>query len=173
MPSQVSRGLQLGAAALALWCIAWTQPRAGETDTAALAVAMKGAGATLEQGLVSAAKSGRPISAKFEVDNGKLQLSAYVQSAGEFDEIKLNPESGASMATEKITDAADVKDAQEQSASMAKAKTTLQAAVQHAVAGKNGARAISVYPALQNGQAIATVTLLDGDSFSTIVEKLD
>jgi hypothetical protein len=56
---------------------------------------------------------------------------------------------------------------------MAKAKMTLLVAVQNAGARNPGARVISVYPELQNGQAVAAVTLLRYDNFSKVTEKLD
>jgi hypothetical protein len=51
-----------------------------------------------------------------------------------------------------ITEGGDLKNAQEQSAAMAKAKTTLLASAQHGVDANPGARVISVYPELQNGR---------------------
>jgi hypothetical protein len=171
--TQLFRGFTFGASVLSVCCIAWTQPRAEEKDTAALAVAVKETHVTLEQGLVSAAKNGRPISAKFEIEDSKIQLSAYVQGAGGFKEIVLDPKSGKSMSVEKITDAGDLKDAQEQSTAMAKAKETLLAAVQHAIAANRGARVISVYPEIQRGHAIAIITISKEDGFSKINEKLD
>jgi hypothetical protein len=54
-----------------------TSARAEGTDQAALAKALEGAGATLEDGLEVAGPVGRPISAKFEIEKGRLQLSVY------------------------------------------------------------------------------------------------
>lgn len=167
------RAFRSGAAILAIWCAVCVQSRAEEKNTPALAAAMKDARATLEQGLGTAGQTGRPISAKFEVEDGKLQLSIYVDASDGFKEVLIDPLSGASASAEKITDADDLKDANEQSAAMAKAKATLSAAVQHAVAANSGARVISAYPGLQNGQAIAAITLLRGDNFSKVSEKLD
>jgi hypothetical protein len=173
MSSNALRSAWLGAAVLTLSAFALAQPRAEEKDPAVLAAAMKGARSTLEQGLTAAGQKGRPISAKFEVEEGKLQLSVYVQSTGEFDEVLLNPQSGTVMSAKQITDAEDLEAAKQQSAAMAKARTTLLTATQHAVAGHSGTRAVSAFPELHNGQVLATVTLVQGNIFSKTTEKLD
>ena len=46
-------------------------------DSPALAAAMKNVPTTLEKGLQASERTGKPISAKFEVEDGKLQLSIY------------------------------------------------------------------------------------------------
>jgi hypothetical protein len=173
MPSYIVRASQLTAAILLIGCLASIQSRAEEKNTSALAAAMKDAQTTLEQGLGTAGKTGRPISAKFEVEDGKLQLSIYVVGGDGFREILLDPLSGVSRSADKITDTDDLKDAKEQGAAMAKAKTTLSAAVQSAVTANSGARVVSVYPGLQNGQPIAAITLLRGTNFNEVTEKLD
>ena len=45
-----------------------------EGDAGALAAQLKGVKVTLAQGLKASTAKGKPISAKFEVENGKLQL---------------------------------------------------------------------------------------------------
>jgi hypothetical protein len=173
MSSYTLRAFLSGAAILAIGCVACAQSSAEEKNTPALAAAMKDARTTLEQGLGTADKTGRPISAKFEVEDGKLQLSIYVVGGDGFREVLLDPLSGASRSADKITDTDDLKDAEEQSAAMAKSKTALLAAVQHAIAADTGTRVISAYPGLQDGQPIAAITLLRGDDFNNVTEKLD
>src|SRR5258706_3938525 len=41
----------------------------------------------LQQGLTAGEQQGQPISAKFEVDAGKLQLSIYTAKEGKFSEV--------------------------------------------------------------------------------------
>jgi hypothetical protein len=48
---------------------------AEEDNPIALAQAMQSAKATLEVGLKIGERDGRPISAEFEIENGKLQIS--------------------------------------------------------------------------------------------------
>jgi hypothetical protein len=51
----------------------------------------KDAPATMEQGLTSAGKSGRRISAKFEMDDGDVLFSIYVERSDDFREVLINP----------------------------------------------------------------------------------
>ena len=147
-------------------------------DDAALAAAMKNATATLQGGLKASEAQGTPISAKFEIEDGKLQLSVYTVKEGgfmheDFMEVVADPKSGAIAKAEKITDTDDLKAATSQSAAMAKANVSLFTATETAVKGNPGFRAVSIVPELKNGQAMAEVTLLEGTAFKKVPEKLD
>ncbi len=48
----------------------------------------------LQQGLAASEQQGRPISAKFEVHEGKLQLSVYTVKEGKFFEVLINYATG-------------------------------------------------------------------------------
>src|SRR6266852_9321174 len=48
----------------------------------------------LQQGLAASEQQGKPISAKFEVDEGKLQLSVYTAKDGKFFEVLINHVTG-------------------------------------------------------------------------------
>jgi hypothetical protein len=155
----------LGAAVVPAW--------AEGGDEAALAAAMKNASATLQGGLKASEAEGTPISAKFEIEDGKLQLSVYTIKGSDFIEIVADPNTGAIAKAEKIVDAGDLKEAAEQNAAMTKAKVPLLNATETAVNTNAGSRAISIVPELKNGQATAEVTLLQGTSFKKVMEKLD
>ena len=142
-------------------------------DEAALAAAMKNAPATLQGGLKASEAQGTPISAKFEIEDGKLQLSIYTMKGNDFTEVVADPNTGAIAKAEKITDADDLKEATEQKAAMAKAKVPLLNATETAVTANAGSRAVSIVPELKNGQATAEVTLLQGTAFKKVTEKLD
>jgi lipopolysaccharide export LptBFGC system permease protein LptF len=142
-------------------------------DEAALAAAMKNAAATLQGGLKASEAQGTPISAKFEIEDGKLQLSVYTMKGNDFMEIIADPNNGAIAKAEKITGAGDLKDAAEQKAAMAKAKVPLLNATDTAVNANAGSRAVSIVPEMKNGQATAEVTLLQGTTFKKVMEKLD
>ena len=75
--------------------------------------------------------------------------------------------------SEKITDAGDLKEAAEQKAAMAKAKNSLATAADTAVKENSGFRAVSIFPDLRDGHAIAEVTLLQGTTAKKVTEKLD
>jgi Peptidase propeptide and YPEB domain len=160
-------------AAIGFWGAAIISAWAEGADEAALAAAMKNASATLQGGLKASEAQGTPISAKFEVEDGKLQLSVYTMKGNDFTEVVVDPNTGTIAKAEKITDADDLKEATEQKAAMAKAKVSLLTATETAVNANTGSRAVSVVPELKNGQAAAEVTLLQGAAFKKVTEKLD
>ena len=160
-------------ATIGLWSAVGAPARAEEGNPAALAAAMKNATGTLQGGLRASEAQGTPISAKFEIEDGKLQLSVYTLKGNDFMEVVADPNTGAIAKAEKITDAGDLKEAAEQKAAMAKAKVPLLTATETAVKANAGSRAISIVPELKNGQAMAEVTLLQGATFKKVTQKLD
>jgi hypothetical protein len=171
MPRAVQLVLMI--AAIGFWSAAAPSARAEGGDSAALAAAMKDATATLQGGLKASEAQGTPISAKFEIEDGKLQLSIYTMKGNDFMEVVADPKTGAIAKAEKITDAVDLNEAIEQKAAMAKAKVPLLTATETAVNANAGSRAVSIVPELKNGQATAEVTLLQGTTFKKVMEKLD
>jgi len=169
-----SRAVQLVLliATIGVWSIDATRVRA-EDDPAALAAALKDTTATLQGGLKASDREGTPISAKFEIEGGKLQLSAYTMKGNTYTEVVADPKTGAITEAAEIKDADDLKAATAQKAAMAKAKVPLLTATETAVKANAGSRAVSIYPQLQNGNAMAEVTLLQGTTFKKVTEKLD
>jgi hypothetical protein len=159
-------------AAIGFWSTLAVPARA-EGDPAALAAAVNDTTATLQGGLKASEREGTPISAKFEIADGKLQLSVYTMKGNDFMEVVADPKTGASAEAEKITDAEDLKVATSQKAAMAKAKVPLLAATETAVKANPGFVAVSIFPELKNGQATAEVTLLQGTTLKKATEKLD
>jgi hypothetical protein len=149
---------------------------AEESDAKAqaeLASALKTAKVSLEKGLAASEREGKPISAKFEVEDGKLQLSVYTSKNDKFSEVIVDHQTGKVSKTEAITGGDDLAAAKEQSEAMAKAKSTLVAATKKALKANKGFRAVSVIPALQEGHPMATVTLVKDQEFRTVSEKLE
>jgi hypothetical protein len=144
-----------------------------EENSAALAKALAQAKVPLERGLEASAREGKPISGKYELEGSALQLSVYIMKGSEFSEVIVDHNSGAIKKAEKITDADDLKDAKEQSQAMAKAKTSLDKAVAQAVKANSGYRAVSVVPELKGANPVAEITLLKGEDFKKVTEKLD
>ena len=151
-------------------------------DSTALARALAGPLATLRDGLEASEIAGVPISAKFEIEDGKLQLSVYTVNAGEFVEVIADPITGAAIKTKKITESDDLyeppkgseaKNASAQVAAIAKASATLLAAADMAEKANAGFRVVSIEPELEGGHPVAIVTLLQGTSFKKVVQKLD
>src|SRR5438445_10893184 len=120
-----------------------------EGNQAAVAKAVLGARVPLERGLAASASHGQPISAKFEMDEGKLQLSVYTMKDGKFFEVIVDHTTGKVVKADPIAAGEDYTAAQSQSAALAKAKGSLRAAVEQALRGNAGFRALSVTPSLR------------------------
>src|SRR2546426_681775 len=88
---------------------------------------------SLEKGLAAAEATGKPLSAKFEVEDGKLQLSVYTKKDGKYFEVVVDHETGAISTTEEIKGGDDLKAARRQDRAMAKAKISLRQAVEEAL----------------------------------------
>ena len=129
---------------------------------------------SLEQGLAAAKTSGKPLSAKFEIEDGKLQLSVYTKKDGKYFEVIVDHETGAVAKAEEIKDGEDLKAAQHQDRAIAKAKITLQKAVEKAVAANSGAKAIraSAYTS-RKGHAMADIDIVVGGKAKEAPQRLD
>ena len=146
---------------------------AEEKDRAELAKHMASSKMTLEDGLKASEREGKPISAKFEVEDGEFQFSAYTMKGEDFTEVVTNPATGSIEKAEKITDPEDLEAAHKQRDAMNKATVSLLAATEKAVKANSGYRAVSIVPELKAGHPVATVTLARAQEFKTVDEKLD
>lgn len=151
--------------------VGWSQQP--DKEHAELAKALNDAKMSLQRGLTASVKEGRPISAKYEVEDGKLQLSVYTMKGDKFSEVIVDHKTGKVSKTEPITQGDDLTHAKAQSEAMAKAKRSLDAAATEAVKGNKGYRAVSVMPALKDGHPVAEVELVKGTDWKTVSEKLD
>ena len=157
------------AAAAACWgsTLAAQDKDEQEGNQAALAKAVMTARVSLERGLAAGASDGQPISAKFEMEEGKLQLSVYTVKDRKFFEVIVDYNTGKVVKAEPIAAGEDYTAAQSQSAAMAKAKVFLRAAVEKALRSNAGFRAVSVTPSLKDGRAVADITLAKGEELKT------
>jgi hypothetical protein len=176
----------------------WAQAGTGKERTA-LAKALSEAKLSLGAGLTASAGVGKPISARFEIGGGEsakksrkiaelsgsflgnhqlsqkvgeLQLSVYTEKDGRFSEVVVDPQSGKVVRFWPIPQGKDLTVAKRQSAALAKAKVSLSTAIDKAVADA-GYQAVSVVPLLKNTHPVATITLVKGDKWKTVTEKLD
>jgi len=141
-------------------------------EHAALAAALRVKHVDLAMGVEAAAATGRPISAKYEYEDGKLLLSVYTEKAGQFSEVIVDHSTGKISKTEKITTGDDLKAAQAQSAATAKAKSSLTLALEKALAANKGYSAVGAMAMLKAGQPVAEITLMKGTEFKTVSEPL-
>jgi len=145
------------------------------TTREALARAVRGAWLPLESGIVLGESVGKPISAKYEIDDGAFQLSVYALKAdGDvFWEVIVDHDAGQIARAEVITDGGDLAAARDQRAAMARAARTLAEATRRAVSANPGYRAVSAYPGLDGERPVAEVTLLGDAGWKVVSERLD
>ena len=156
----------LATASLPAWAV-------DDDNPAALAKALSDASVSLDQGLKASEREGKPISGKYEIENGALQLSIYTMKGNQFSEVIVDYKTGSIKKAEAITDSDDLKDAKEQSEAMANAKLPLETAVAGAVKANSGYRAVSVMPMRDSGQPVAAINLIKGAEIKKVTEKLD
>jgi hypothetical protein len=152
--------------------LSWAQ-KSNDKEHAELANALKGVKLSLEKGISASENQGKPISGKFEVENGKLQLSVYTMKGDKFSEVIVEFKTGKVAKTEAITGSGDITAAKAQSAAMAKAKLSIRAATENAIKANKGFRAVSVTPSLKDGHPVAEITVVRGEEFKTVSEKLE
>jgi len=158
--------------AVALW-IGPAKAAMTDKDKAELATAVSGAKVTLEQGLMTSKKSGKPVSAKFEIENGKPQLSIYtVKDGTKYSEVIVDHTSGEIAKTEPITGGDDFTDAKKQNDGMFRATRELREAVKEAKHDNPGYLAVSVWPEMKDSHSLATVTLVKDNDWKTAVIDL-
>src|ERR1051326_7955748 len=146
--------------------------RAESQDGAALLKALDGTHVTLEEGLKASEIAGRPISAKFEIEGGRLQLSVYTASNDGFREALISTSTGIMMSAEKITDTNDLKDAGAQTEAMRAAKVPLLVAANKVATRTQGARLVGVTPVLVDGRPVAKVTMAKAGALTTVNEDI-
>src|SRR5437660_1156734 len=111
--------------------LSWAQ-KSDDKERAELAKALKGVKVSLEKGLAASESQGKPISAKFEVEDGKLQLSVYTMKDDKFSEVVVDHLTGKVAKVEPITEGEDLPHARSQNAAMSRATKSLQDAVDQA-----------------------------------------
>jgi len=170
----ITRRIAMLLGLIGLGCLGGAVALADEAaEYAALAKALPSAKVTLQHGLTAGESIGRPISAKFELEDGHPQLSVYTAKGSGFQEVVINHTTGAVAKAETISEADDLKAATAQAAVMARAKTSLKAAVDAAEKALPGFRAVSVTPSLKDTHAVAAVTLRKGSDVKSVTESLE
>src|SRR5260370_41273215 len=120
---------------------AWAQ----DDELEAMATALKDETFSLQDALKAGEREGQPISAQYEIDDGKLQISIYTTKGDDFSEVVADPKTGAIVKTEKIVDTDELTDAADQRTAMAKANTSLVAPAFAPLRKNAGFRAVSIF----------------------------
>ena len=169
----IGKGLAVGILIAGISASASLPCRAQGDELAAIAKALPEATISIVQGLKLSEPEGKPISAEFEIESGTLLLSVYIVKENQYSEVVINAKSGSLDKVEPLTDANAIKDAQDQSAAMAKAEVPLDVALGIAVNENSGYRAASIVPLLDGEQPVASIILIKGEEAKTVVEKLE
>jgi hypothetical protein len=144
-----------------------------DKEKADLAPAVSGAKVTLEQALATSKKNGKPVSAKFEIDNGKPQLSVYtVKEGSKYFEVIVDQTSGEIAKADPITGGDDLTEAKKQSDGMFRATRELREAVKEAKHDNPGYNAVSVSSEMKDNHSVATVLLVKDNDWKTAVIDL-
>ncbi|HET7737544.1 MAG TPA: PepSY domain-containing protein [Tepidiformaceae bacterium] len=164
------------AATVLFVCVA-TAPRVfaqeSAANDAALAREVRRAPISLARGLSAAHTRGTPISAKFELEDGKPQLSVYTAQDGHFWEVIINHRTGRIAEAKEIKEGEDLAAAKSQREAMTTGKRSLNVALRRALRENPGSRVVSVVPSLSAGRPVAAVRLVRGKTFKTVSEALD
>ena len=139
-----------------------------DKDKADLAPAVSSAKATLEDALATSKKNGKPVSAKFEIENGKAQLSVYtIKDGTKYFEVIVDQSSGEIAKAEPISGGDDLTEAKKQNDGMFRATRELREAVREAKHDNPGYLAVAVWPEMKDNHSIATVTLVKDNDWKT------
>ena len=158
--------------AVALWAIP-VGAAMSDKEKAELSPVVANAKVTLEQGLATSKKNGKPVSAKFEIENGKPQLSIYtVKDGSKYFEVIVDHISGEIAKAEPITGGDDLTAARKQNDSLFRATRELREAVKEAKRDNPGYLAVSVWSEMKDSHSIATVTLVKDNDWKTVVNDL-
>lgn len=94
-----------------MWLVAIPKLWSGldeEKGRAELAKAVAETKVSLGQGVSASTSEGKPISAKFEMEEGKLQLSVYTAKGDKFSEVIIDHNTGKVPKSEAITSGEDL-----------------------------------------------------------------
>src|SRR4029450_8595749 len=99
------RNRTIALAFLVTWFFAmptgWAQ-QSEDKEHAELVKALKAAKAPLQRGVAASHKEGKPISGKYEVEHGQLQLSVYTMKGDAFSEVIVDHKTGKVAQSEAI-----------------------------------------------------------------------
>ena len=148
-----------------------------DQEQAELANSLGDAKVSLQQAFAASEAEGQPISGKFEVEDGKLQLSVYTTKDGKFFEVIVDHVTGKIAKVEPISEGEDLSHAKSQKAAMDRAKVKLADAAVKSMGQAKGpvgnVLVVSAVPELKDDRPEAAIVLLAGEQFSTVSERLD
>jgi hypothetical protein len=166
----------IGLAVMSIWMLGGQLMFAQQTSDKAHAERAKrltSAKVSLEEGLTARVREGTPISGKFEMEEGQLQLSIYTMKGHVCSEVIVDHTTAYVTKVEPITSGEDFTAATAQRVAMVTAKKSLQTVVDAAVKTHAGTRAVSVVPVLKGEQAVADITLVKDGALVMVSDSLE
>ena len=144
-----------------------------DKEKAELAPAASSSKVTLEQGLAASKTNGKPVSAKFEIENGKPQLLIYtIKDGSKYFEVVVDQNSGEITKAEPITGGDRLVEAKKQSDGLFRATRELREAVKEAKRNNPGYNAVNVWSEMRDDHSVATVTLVKDNDWKIAVVDL-
>jgi hypothetical protein len=144
-----------------------------QPDPVALWAALEDAKTLLESGLLASESRGMPLSARFDLEDGDLQLIVYLATNDGFAQAIVDTNTGVVRWSEPISAVDDLADASAQKAAIDRAKLSLLSVVKQAVRDSQGARAVDVTPLLQEGPPLVLITLLVNGRFMKVSRLME
>jgi hypothetical protein len=171
--ANVSAAVLIVAALVSIYGNGVTFAAGDDEGRATLVTLMSDAKVSLQQGLAASEQQGKPISAKFEVEDGKLQLSVYTVKDRQYFETIIDHMAATIAKVEPITEGEDLAAAKAQDTAMANAKISLKAAVDKLMAQSANVRAVGAVPSMKDGHPVISISVLNYNQIKTTQEPLD
>jgi len=167
------KSLIFAVAAAGILCFGGPCAWAADSSQPGLAKALADATVPLEQGLKASEREGKPISGKYELEGGAIQLSVYVVKGDSFNEVIVDHKSGAIIKSEPV-EADDLQQAKEQAQALTHATVSLETAIGEAIKNHSGYRAVGVVPTVDRaGKPVASITLMKGNEVTMVTGTLE
>jgi hypothetical protein len=147
--------------------------RAEDADEAALATALQGVTTTLESGLKASEQDGQPLSAMYEMDDERLQLSVYAAKGDDLMEVVINPVDSKIISVQGLSDPEDLEEAKQQKSALSNSAGSLAGILAKVTAQNPTARAVGIVPQLKDGRPTAEIMLLKGMTFSMVQRPIE
>jgi len=167
------KSLIFAVAAAGILCFGGPCAWAADSSQPGLAKALADATVPLEQGLKASEREGKPISGKYELEGGAIQLSVYVVKGDSFNEVIVDHKSVAIIKSEPV-EADDLQQAKEQAQALTHAKVSLETAIGEAIKNHSGYRAVGVVSTVDRaGKPVASITLMKGSEVTMVTGTLE
>ena len=159
-------------AAVLLCLLALPGAAFSEDEGNALAAHIDEARLGLTQGLKIARAKGRPLAARFTVEDDTLRLAVVIATARDTLQLVIDPVDGTLRKTDAVTDPVALKRMRAAATALTQSAVQLEEAIGAAEQANEDSRVVAMLPTLVKGKAVARATLLRGTELSTVETPL-